>query len=78
MQLSINTLVVLLVAAADTARATATIGAACSSPGAYDCSDDFDNIAVCNGRWFLAASCGSQRCVWPAGSPTPFCAQVKA
>ncbi|KAK0610780.1 hypothetical protein B0T14DRAFT_387584, partial [Immersiella caudata] len=55
------------------ALGTATIGAACSRPGTYDCSDDFRSIAVCNGRWQLAAPCGTQRCVWPAGSPTPFC-----
>jgi len=73
MQTSIKSLL-LLAAYAGSAAARATVGVACDTPGTYDCTDDFGGIAVCNGRWLLAAQCGvGGLCVWPAGSPTPWC-----
>ncbi|KAE9570523.1 hypothetical protein CGMCC3_g13276 [Colletotrichum fructicola] len=53
--------------------ATATIGSSCSG-AAYDCTNDFNQIAVCNGnRWVLSAQCGAGCCVWPGGDPAPWC-----
>ncbi|OJJ70219.1 hypothetical protein ASPBRDRAFT_652463 [Aspergillus brasiliensis CBS 101740] len=50
------------------------IGEACSDSAAYDCTQDYSYIAICNGaRWVEAAQCGAGCCAWPAGDPTPFC-----
>jgi len=69
----LKTLPFILLAYAGSVSATAKLGAGCSSPGTYDCSEDFRSIAVCNGSWQLAASCGGGSCVWPAGYTTPWC-----
>ncbi|PYH30128.1 uncharacterized protein BO87DRAFT_380109 [Aspergillus neoniger CBS 115656] len=53
---------------------TATIGQACSGSSTYDCTDDFNAVAICNGaRWVEAAQCGGGCCAWPLGDPAPFC-----
>ncbi|KAL4779665.1 hypothetical protein BJX76DRAFT_361594 [Aspergillus varians] len=45
------------------ASSKATLGAACSGSG-YDCTQDFGEVAVCNGaRWQLSADCGDGLCV---------------
>lgn len=70
MQLSSFTLFSSLAAIA---LATHNPGQSCSGSG-YDCSNDFHNIVVCNGRqWVIAASCPASCCAWPAGNPAPFC-----
>ncbi|EGO55789.1 hypothetical protein NEUTE1DRAFT_103200 [Neurospora tetrasperma FGSC 2508] len=54
-------------------QGTVWLGQSCSGSG-YDCTDDFNSVAVCNGRqWVLSAQCGRACCVWPGGDPAPWC-----
>ena len=54
--------------------ATAILGGECNGSKTYDCTSDFDAIAVCDGsKWRLAAQCGQACCVQPAGDPAPWC-----
>ncbi|KAI0003127.1 hypothetical protein F4779DRAFT_621996 [Xylariaceae sp. FL0662B] len=48
---------------ASVASATVSINSPCSGSG-YDCTNDFNQIAVCNGaRWVLSAQCGEACCI---------------
>ncbi|KAL4792426.1 hypothetical protein BDV19DRAFT_380804 [Aspergillus venezuelensis] len=56
------------------ATAYVGIGTACSGAG-YDCADNYNQVAVCNGgTWVVAADCGGKLCIWPSGEITPRCA----
>ncbi|PYI08419.1 hypothetical protein BO78DRAFT_416871 [Aspergillus sclerotiicarbonarius CBS 121057] len=72
MQLQTITLTLLATLVASV-QGTVSLGSSCSGSG-YDCTTDFDNIAVCNGaQWVLAAKCGNACCIWPAGDQAPSC-----
>ncbi|KUJ23833.1 uncharacterized protein LY89DRAFT_744353 [Mollisia scopiformis] len=59
---------------------TATLGAACDTPGDYLCSDDWANILVCDAEyvWLLNNVCYtapdySEGCGYPGGTTIPYC-----
>ncbi|KAL1837869.1 hypothetical protein VTJ49DRAFT_3295 [Mycothermus thermophilus] len=61
-----------ILAAAGAVSALPRRGDPCSSPGSYDCIDDFYNVGICStlGRWEVAASSTEARGAWPGYQPS--------